>query len=109
MSFQFSQLKNNEERMGINNMTQLEIITVLGISNKEDKKEGWLSCVKTNAPAWKTLLLPFNKEIFSSTFTQLGIYEVALNDQSGFGERPKFEISKARLIVSFDEILKAYK
>ncbi|HEL1091656.1 TPA: hypothetical protein TVG22_001839, partial [Streptococcus equi subsp. zooepidemicus] len=88
---------------------QVEIITVLGISNKEDKKESWLSCVKTNAPAWKTLLLPFNKEIFSSTFTKLGIYEVSLNDQSGFGERPKFEISEARLIVSFNDILKAYK
>ncbi len=37
--------------MRINNMAQVEIITVLGISNKEDKKEGWLSCVKTNAPA----------------------------------------------------------
>lgn len=24
-------------------MAQVEIITVLGISNKEDKKEGWLS------------------------------------------------------------------
>lgn len=95
--------------MRINNIAQVKIITVLGISNKEDKKEGWLSCVKTNAPAWKTLLLPFNKEIFSSTFTKLGIYEVSLNDQSGFGERPKFEISEARLIVSFNDILKAYK
>ncbi|HEL1907282.1 TPA: hypothetical protein TX976_001241 [Streptococcus suis] len=95
--------------MRINNMAQVEIITVLGISNKEDKKEGWLSCVKTNAPAWKTLLLPFNKEIFTSTFSKLGIYEVSLVDQSGFGQRPKFEISEARLIVSVDDILKTFK
>ena len=58
-------------------MAQVEIITVLGISNKEDKKEGWLSCLETNAPSWKTLLLPFNKEVLSSVFTELGIYEVA--------------------------------
>ncbi|HEL0097486.1 hypothetical protein ACMZ6Y_06010 [Streptococcus pluranimalium] len=92
-------------------MAQVEIITVLGISNKEDKKEGWLSCVKTNSPAWKTLLLPFNKEIFSSVFNQqLGIYEVKLNNTAvAFGSKPKFEIAEARLIVSFDEILKAYK
>ena len=90
-------------------MAQVEIITVLGISNKEDKKEGWLSCVKTNAPAWKTLLLPFNKEIFTSTFSKLGIYEVSLVDQSRFGQRPKFEISEARLIVSVDDIHKTFK
>lgn len=90
-------------------MTQTEIITVVGISNKEEKKDGWLSCLKTNAPSWKTLLLPFDKEIFGSIFTQLGIYEVKLIDNSGFGERPKFEISEARLIVSVDDILKTYK
>lgn len=90
-------------------MKQTEIITVVGISNKEEKKDGWVSCLKTNAPSWKTLLLPFNKEVFSSVFTELGIYEVALIDNSGFGERPKFEIAEARLIVSFDEILKTYK
>lgn len=91
-------------------MTQTkEIITVTGISNKEEKKDGWVSCLKTIAPSWKTLLLPFNKEVFTSVFTKLGIYEVALIDTSGFGERPKYEIVEARLIVSFDEILKTYK
>ncbi|HEO6767447.1 TPA: hypothetical protein VBB17_001046 [Streptococcus agalactiae] len=91
-------------------MTQTkEIITVTGISNKEEKKDGWVSCLKTNAPSWKTLLLPFNKEVFGSVFTELGIYEVALIDKSGFGERPKFEISEARLIVSVDDILKTFK
>ncbi|HEM5198393.1 TPA: hypothetical protein U1364_001400 [Streptococcus suis] len=90
-------------------MTQTEIITVVGISNKEEKKDGWVSCLKTNAPSWKTLLLPFNKEVFGSVFTKLGIYEVKLIDNSGFGERPKYEIAEAKLIVSFDEVLKAYK
>lgn len=90
-------------------MKQTQIITIVGISNKEEKKDGWVSCLKTNAPSWKTLLLPFNKEVFSSVFTELGIYEVSLIDNSGFGERPKFEIAEARLIVSFDEILKTYK
>lgn len=90
-------------------MKQTQIITIVGISNKEEKKDGWVSCLKTNAPSWKTLLLPFNKEVFSSVFTELGIYKVALIDNSGFGERPKFEIAEARLIVSFDEILKTYK
>ncbi|WP_155974274.1 hypothetical protein [Streptococcus ruminantium] len=90
-------------------MKQTQIITIVGISNKEEKKDGWVSCLKTNTPSWKTLLLPFNKEVFSSVFTELGIYEVALIDNSGFGERPKFEIAEARLIVSFNDILKAYK
>lgn len=41
-------------------MKQTQIITIVGISNKEEKKNGWVSCLKTNAPSWKTLLLPFN-------------------------------------------------
>lgn len=92
-------------------MAQVEIITVLGISNKENKKDGWLSVVKTNAPAWKTLLLPFNKEVFSSVFTELGLYEVSMKNMNDtfFGAKPRFETAEARLIVSFDEILKTYK
>ncbi|HEO8615286.1 TPA: hypothetical protein U1359_001649 [Streptococcus suis] len=89
-------------------MKQTQIITVAGISQKTEKKEGWLACYKTNTPSWKILLLPFNKEVFGSVFTQLGIYEVKI-DSSDFGERPKYEIAEARLIVSFDEILKTYK
>ena len=91
-------------------MAQVEIITVVGISNKENKKDGWLSVVKTNAPAWKTLLLPFNKEIFSSVFTELGIYEVSLKNTSNtLGSKPRFEITEARLIASVDSILKTFK
>lgn len=91
-------------------MTQKEIINVVAISVKEEKRDGWLACVKANTPSWKTLLLPFNKEIFTSVFSQLGVYEVELkNLSSAFGSRPRYEITEARLIVSFDEILKAYK
>lgn len=90
-------------------MTQTEIITVVGISNKEEKKEGWLACVKSNTASWKTLLLPFDKNVFNNIFLKLGIYEVKLIDNSSFGERPRYQISEARLIVSFDEILKSYK
>lgn len=89
---------------------QTELILVLGISVKENKDSGWLSCIKINTPAWKTLLLPFNKEIFSSVFTKLGIYEVNLqNKNDTFGAKPRFEIAEARLVVSFEEILEAYK
>lgn len=90
-------------------MIQSEIITIVGISNKEEKKDGWVACHKTNAPSWKTLLLPFNKEVFGSVFSQRGVYQVKLTNKAGFGERPKYEITEARLIVSFDDILKAYK
>ncbi|GAB6691741.1 hypothetical protein [Streptococcus uberis] len=91
-------------------MTQTEIITVVGISNKEEKKQGWLACVKSNTASWKTFLIPFNKENFGTVISQLGVYEVEISDlSSAFGSRPKYEISEARLIVSFDEILKTYK
>lgn len=91
-------------------MTQTEIITVVGISQKSEKKEGWVSCHQTNTPSWKTLLIPFNKEILGSVLNQLGVYEVKLNNlSSAFGGRPKYEIAEAKLIISFDEILKAYK
>lgn len=86
-----------------------EIITVVGISQKAEKKEGWLACVRFNTASWKTLLLPFDKNIFSTIFKKLGIYEVKLVDNSSFGEKPRYQIAEARLIVSFDEILKAYK
>ncbi|MGT2968510.1 hypothetical protein AB1F57_01010 [Streptococcus sp. ZY1909104] len=92
-------------------MTQTkEIITVTGISNKEEKKDGWVSCLKTNAPSWKTLLIPFKKEILGSVINQLGVYEVSLKNTSNtFGAKPRFEIAEARLIASVDSILKTFK
>ena len=87
--------------------TQTEFITVTGISLKEEKEKGWISCVKTNSSSWKLLLLSFSKENFASTFTKLGIYQVQLRDNAGFGEIPKYEITEAKLIVSFEDILKS--
>ena len=80
----------------------MERVLVLAISLKEEKPKGWVK-LGTLDNSWQDLGAHFDKSL-SNAIEKTGVYDLEIVNVGEFGAPSKFEINKANLVVSFEEI-----
>ncbi|ODJ49414.1 hypothetical protein BFR40_11955 [Brochothrix thermosphacta] len=83
-----------------------EIIVVLAISTKKPK--GWVK-VATLRDSWGDLGMHFDKVKFSAVFTAPGLYDVEVINNAAFGQNAQYEVTQARKIGTFEELIEMTK
>ena len=83
-----------------------EPVVVLAISTKKEK--GWLK-IATLRDSWGDLGMHFDKTKFSSVFSAPGLYEVEVVNNAPFGQNAQYEVTQARKIGTFEELIEIAK
>lgn len=83
-----------------------ETVVVLAISTKKEK--GWLK-IATLRDSWGDLGMHFDKAKFSSVFSAPGLYEVEVVNNAPFGQNAQYEVTQARKIGTFEELIEIAK
>lgn len=83
-----------------------ETIVVLAISTKKEK--GWLK-IATLRDSWGDLGMHFDKAKFSGVFSAPGLYEVEVVNNAPFGQNAQYEVTQARKIGTFEELIEMAK
>ena len=83
-----------------------ETVVVLAISTKKEK--GWLK-IATLRDSWGDLGMHFDKTKFSSVFSAPGLYEFEVVNNAPFGQNAQYEVTQARKIGTFEELIEIAK
>ena len=83
-----------------------ETIVVLAISTKKEK--GWLK-IATLRDSWGDLGMHFDKAKFSGIFSAPGLDEVEVVNNASFGQNAQYEVTQARKIGTFEELIEMAK
>ena len=85
-----------------------ETVVVLAISNKQEKEKGWLK-IATITNSWSDLGMHFDKSKFGAVFSASGLYEVEVVNNASFGQNAQYEVTQARKIGTFEELIEMAK
>ncbi|CFU95677.1 putative ICE protein [Streptococcus pneumoniae] len=83
-----------------------ETVVVLAISTKKEK--GWLK-IATLRDSWGDLGMHFDKSKFGAVFSAPGLYEVEVVNNASFGQNAQYEVTQARKIGTFEELIEMAK